>query len=180
MSRHIGMREVQSFIRHRLKSKLFNDFTRIPFRIFRERDLHACCYHHLRRFLDGDHTWEILNEPYLKNLKGRGKSAMPDMVLLRHGKPRLLLEFKFRRRGGGLRTKEQRVMRKAVKKGIARKAYYIEAVIDGSKQTQRKGERYVNHIMPLEMPAARKEQYLKKWRARRKPKVPSRSRKRRR
>ena len=131
MSRSIKLSEVQSFIRNGLKDRLQHDFTRTPFRIFRERDLQACVYVHLRKFLAGDHTWEILNEPYLKDLKGRGKSAKPDMVLLRRNKTRLLLEFKCLGRYSGLRRREQRVMGRAVKSGIAKKCYYIEAVMEG-------------------------------------------------
>ena len=94
------------FITHELHDNLTSDFCSPPFRIFRERDLQACCYYHLRTFLTRDSAWEICTEPCLRGLKGCGRAAHPDVALLHNGKLKALIELKFRRNRTGVGKKD--------------------------------------------------------------------------
>lgn len=162
--------DVTAFIRLKLKSKLEKDFSGRVFRIFRERDLHACSYFHLRRFFSNNSNWEILNEPLLRGLKGRSRGAHPDMALLRNGKLVFLLEFKFRRRYSGVQRKDQRILRKAVrKKKWAKKVFYIEAVIQPRRKSRRHLIPYRSRIVTIAMLPKRVDEYLKSYRLYRKP-----------
>jgi len=89
--------QVGEFIKNDLKVKLEKDFCGPRFRIFREEDLHTCTYYHLRRFLNADRNWEMLNEPLLRNLKAKGRSAQPDIVLFHKEKPKIVIELKFKK-----------------------------------------------------------------------------------
>jgi hypothetical protein len=109
--------EVTCFIRDGLKAKLEKDFGEHPFRIFREHDLHACCYFHLRQFLQRDQKWRILNEPLLRALKEDGRSALPDMMLFRKDKPIFLIEFKFKQQRSGVGRNDLHKIEQAVAHG---------------------------------------------------------------
>jgi hypothetical protein len=166
--------DMTRFIKTELVEKLDRDFQGLPFRIFRERDLHACCYFHLRRFVGGDPAWEVCNEPHLKGLKGRGRGAQPDVVLFHRRKPVALIELKFRRRGSGIQRKDQRVLRRAVKKGKknkrwVNKAFYIEVVLRPRKSRPRKVAGYRNRVISLPMNKQTLSEYLQMYRQRRKP-----------
>src|SRR5271157_1188497 len=93
----LNQNQVVKFIRKTLIPKLKNDFCGSLFRIFREEDLHTCTYFHLRNYLDVDNNWEILNEPLFRNLKKKGKSAQPDIVLFHKNKPKIIIELKFKK-----------------------------------------------------------------------------------
>jgi len=162
--------DVNAFIRGQLQDRLTKDFIGRPFRIFRERDLHTCSYFHLRRFLRADKRWEIVNEPFLRNLKGSGKSAQPDIVLFRKGKPVFIIELKFRRKNTSVRRKDKRVFRKALRgKTWAKKAFYIQTVIEqgGKKQQNVVKNRSMTFIIPMR--TDRKKEYLFLYDKRRKP-----------
>jgi hypothetical protein len=162
---------VAAFVRRKLRSKLEEDFSGRVFRIFRERDLHACSYFHLRRFFGNNSNWEILNEPLLRGLKGRNRGAHPDMALLRNGRLNFLLEFKFRRRYSGVQRKDQRVLRMAVrKKKWAKKVFYIEAVIQPKRKSRRHLIPYRSRIVTISMLPGRLQEYLSLYRLYRKPK----------
>lgn len=166
----LNQNDIGSFIRYDLQDKLERDFCGRPFRIFQERDLHACTYFHLRRFIRADHQWEILNEPFLRGLKGSGKSAQPDLVFLRRGKPVLLVELKFRRRVSGVQRKDQTVLKKAVKrKKWVKKAYYIETVVQLTRTTRRGVSLRRNRVVTIVMRNDRLGEYLHLFKQRRKP-----------
>ena len=168
---------VSAFISKRLKRKLKRDFCGRPFRIFRERDLHACTYYHLRTFLKGDKNWAILNEPLLRGLKGRDKSALPDIELLHNGELVYLIELKFPRRRTGVQRKDQRVLAKAVKhRKWAKKAYFIETILKPD-ESRRRVVPYRNKIITIQMREDRLTEYRALYRKRRKPKPRIRKRK---
>jgi hypothetical protein len=171
--------EITRFIKTDLAEKLDSDFQGPPFRIFRERDLHACCYFHLRRFIGRDPWWEICNEPYLKGLKGRDRGAQPDVVLFYRSKAVALIELKFRRRGIGIQRKDQRVLRRAVKKGKTnkrwvKKAFYVEVAVRPRGSRPRKVTKYRNRVISLQMNQEGLADYLQIYRHRRKPERPRR------
>ena len=168
--RAISANEVTSVIRRKLKKAIAKDFSGRPFRIFRERDLHACCYFHLRRFLRSDRAWEILNEPLLRGLKGKGRSARPDIVLFHNGKPVFLIELKFRRNSKGASSKDRRVLRNSVRnKKWAKKAFYLEAVIQASTAKKRKLVPYRNRSISIFLREDRRPEYNTYFKGRRKP-----------
>ncbi len=153
-----------------LRARLSKDFSGPPFRIFRERDLHACCYFHLRRFLQSDRSWEILNEPFLQGLKRHGKGAQPDLVLFRKNKPVFIVELKFRMKHTGIQRKDQHVLRNAVKhKKWAKKAFYIETIIESSQDAGQKVVPYRNKSMTIPMKSERMADYLDLFKRRRRP-----------
>ncbi len=155
---------VSKFIRKSLVRSLEQDFCEKPFRIFRERDLHACCYFHLRLFLKKDRDWEIINEPFLYNLKGKGKSAQPDIVLLRNGKLQYLIELKFRKNKLGAKKKDKKVLRNAVKKKKwAKKCFYIEVVIEPRQKNNTKLYPYRSKSISILMDKSQLEEYKKKY-----------------
>lgn len=163
--------EVTSFINHELRAKLTKDFCGRPFRIFREGDLHACCYFHLRRFLRIDRNWRILNQPLLRGLKVGGRSALPDMVLLRNERSVFLIELKFRRRTTGVQSKDQQILKQAVSgKKFAKKAYYIETVVEARRKTGKSLVPFRNFEISIVMPEDRRDEYLKLFKQFRKPK----------
>ncbi|SRR6266404_53161 len=167
--------EVTSFIRGRsrkdgLRARLEKDFGEHPFRIFREGDLHACCYFHLRQFLEGDQRWRILNQPLLRALKEDGRSALPDMMLFRKEKPVFLIEFKFRRLRSGVGRNDLHKMKQAVDGGWAKKAFYIEAVVEARSKTGRKLQPYLGFKISTVMREEQREEYLKLSKLLRKPK----------
>ena len=69
-------------------------------------------------------------------------------------------------------------MKKAITKGFANKAYYIETVVDGAKRGRRKVRPYRNLMMTIELPKKRKDEFLRKYRSVRKPKIQQKSKKR--
>lgn len=165
---------VTRFIKHGLVEKLDRDFQGGRFRIFREPDLHACCYYHLRRLLERHPDWEICNEPHYRELKGRGRPAQHDVVLFYRGRAVALIELKFRVHGQGLRKKDLRVLLRAVKKHkkrhrVVRKAFYLEVVLHPRGKRPRKLTAYRNHAISLLMDAKTLKAYLPVFRKRRKP-----------
>lgn len=176
--------DAEKFISGELRKKLTKDFDGQPFRIFREHDLHACCYYHLRKFFSSDHRWTILNEPNLRNLKGRGINARPDIVLLFAKKkgdelePTILFELKFRRRHGGSGKKDTKVLRRATRPGKhykrwAKKAYYVETVIDLQKTNQLSRRKYRNKVITIPMQKHR-DSFTKIFESMRNPRRPPR------
>ena len=162
--------QVVKFIRTTLTSKLQKDYSGFPFRIFREEDLHTCTYYHLRRFLKADRNWEILNEPFLRDLKAKGRSAQPDIVLFHKGKPKILIELKFKKYIRGIQKKDKKVLEKSVEnKKWAKKAFFIQAIIDPKKETDQDVVPYRNTFITIEMKEGRKEKYLEIYHKRRKP-----------
>ncbi len=162
---------VNAFIRRELKDRLQNDFSGRVFRIFRERDLHACTYFHLRRFFGKNSDWEILNEPLLRGLKGRKRGAHPDIALLRNGKLVYLLELKFRRTRYGIQRKDQRTLKRAVKgKKWAKKVFYIEAVVHPGSKTRRHLVPYRSGTVRIQMSENRLSKYMQSFKQLRKPK----------
>ena len=162
--------DVGRFIKNEFTAKVEADFCKPPFRIFRERDLQSCCYFHLRRFLRQDQEWSVLNEPYLRNIKGRGKGGHPDLVLFRRDRPVILIELKFRRRLSGVLPRDQLVLRRAVTNARwAKKAYFVELVIEPSRETRRKLKPYRNCQITIVMPPDRLEDYLTAYSEKRKP-----------
>lgn len=163
--------DVTSIIRNDLRAKLEKDFCGRPFRIFREGDLPACCYFHLRRFLRSDRNWRILTQPLLRGLKTRGRSALPDMLLLRSEKPVFLIELKFRRRTTGAQSKDQQTLKRAVsRRKWAKKAFYIETVVEAHRKTHRSLVPYRNRKISIVMREDRRDEYLKLFKCLRKPK----------
>lgn len=170
MSRIIA-RDVGNFIKRELAEKLQKDFCEPPFRIFRERDLHSCCYFHLRSSLENDHDWAVYNEPHMRDLKAPGKGARPDIVLFRKGKPVYIIELKFSFRLSGARGKDQTVLTRSVRNAKwAKKAYYIEAVVEPTRDTGRKLASYRNRKISIFMNPDMLDQYLEKYGELRKPK----------
>lgn len=162
--------QVVKFIKTSLKSNLEKDFCGSPFRIFREEDLHNCTYYHLRLFLKADRNWEILNEPLLRNLKGKGKGAQPDIVLFHKEKPKILIELKFKRNIYGIEKKDKKVLEKAVKnKKWAKKAFFIQTIIDPKWESTIHVIPRLNTFIPVVMRKGRIEKYREKFSKRRKP-----------
>ncbi len=162
--------EVGSFIKKVLKAKLEKDFWGHPFRIFREEDLHTCAYYHLRRYLKADRNWEILNEPLLRDLKDSGKSAQPDLVLFHREKPKLIIELKFKRTLFGIQKKDKKVLEKSVEnKKWAKKAYFIQLIIEPKKETNQEVLLYRNKFIPIVMREDRLVEYKEVFSKRRKP-----------
>ena len=160
--------KVTRFIRKELRKKISSDFNGNPFRIFRERDLHACCYYHLRQFLWKDKDWEILNEPFLRDLKGKG--AQLDIALIRKDKLCFMIELKFRRKLSGIQKKDHKVLTNAVKtKKWARKAYFIETLIEPVRKTGLTGIPYRNKYIIITMDKERRDDFLSQFHSRRKP-----------
>ena len=93
------------------------------------------------------------------------------MALLRGGKLVFLIEFKFRKRYSGVQRKDQRILRKAVrKKKWAKKVFYIEAVIRPRKKSRRHLIPYRSRIVTIAMLPKRVDEYLESYRLYRKPK----------
>ncbi|HOJ19704.1 MAG TPA: hypothetical protein PLT92_14165 [Ignavibacteriaceae bacterium] len=162
--------KVSRFIRKELREKIFSDFNNYPFRIFRERDLHASCYYHLRQFLFGDLSWEILNEPFLRDLKCKGKGAQPDIALIRRGKLYFIIELKFRRKLSGIQNKDHMVLNNSVKnKKWARKAYFIETVVEPLRETGLTGTPYRNKYIIIAMSKEKRKEFLSIYNKRRRP-----------
>ncbi len=168
----ITPQDLGRFIMRDLRNKLTLDFCGPPFRIFRERDLQACCYFHLRTFLTPDPTWEICAEPCLRALKRASRAAHPDVALLQNGHLKALIELKFRRSRRGLTKKDQHVLKRAVRKGRygrwVNKAYYIEVVVKPSKNGRRKGTPYRNRARSIAMAVDRLDEFLNLLKQRRK------------
>lgn len=164
----LNQNEVVQFIRTKLKTELQKDFSDFPFRIFREKDLHTCAYYHLRHFLKDDSSWEILNEPLLRNLKGRGRSALPDIVLFHKEKPEILIELKFKKKTFGIQKKDQKVLKKSVQK-LVNRAFFIQTIIERKKDTNRDIDSPRIEFIPIEMWKNKKEKYLDVYDKRRKP-----------
>lgn len=166
----ITANDVGNFVKTELRKRIESDFCDTPYRIFREADLQSCCYFHLRDFLERDPHWTILNQPYLKALMKGGRGARPDLVLFKKKKPVILIELKFRRRLSGVRSKDQQVLRRAVKNAKwVKKAYYIELIINPTKESKRKLVPYRNRKITLSMRQDTLDDYLAMYRERRKP-----------
>jgi hypothetical protein len=166
----LNQNEVGKFIKTDLRSKLQKDLWGFPFRIFREEDLHTCTYYHLRRFLKADTDWEILNEPLLRGLKGRGRGAHPDIVLFHKGKSKIIIELKFRRYVSGIQKKDARILKKAVEnKKWAKKAYSIQMTIEPRKETGQEVVLYRNIAIQIVMKEDRKDKYWEEYSKRHKP-----------
>jgi|GEM_PF-3862145 len=166
----LNQNEVGKFIKTDLRSKLQEDFCGFPFRIFREEDLHTCTYYHLRRFLKADRDWEILNEPLLRDLKEKGRSAHPDIVLFHKGKSKIIIELKFKKYISGIQEKDARTLEKAVEnKKWAKKAYFIQMTIDPRKETGQEVVLYRNREIKIVMEKDRKDEYREEYSKRRKP-----------
>lgn len=142
--------EMVKFIKNGLISKLTKDYSRKPFRIFREEDLHACTYFHLRKHIAHDGTWEILNEPQLKGLKRRNRSRHPDMLLLKDGISKFIIELKFNVHLEGIQKKDQQVLKRAVHgKKWAKKAFFIQTIIDPIKTSKRRVRKHRNAMVSI-------------------------------
>ena len=138
--------------------------------IWGKPNLHASCYYHLRQFLWEDNGWEILNEPFLRDLKSKGKGAQPDIALIRRGKLCFIIELKFRRKLSGIQNKDHIVLNNAVKnKKWARKAYFIETVVEPLKETGRAGTPYRNKYIIVTMDKERRKEFISIYNKRRKP-----------
>src|SRR5574341_1265766 len=82
--------ELHKFITRDLEKKLIIDLKN--FRIASEADLQSCAYLHLRRYLNKDKKWSILNKAFIMNL-----SVYPDFVIKRRGRVRVGIELKEKR-----------------------------------------------------------------------------------
>lgn len=130
--------ELVKIIKTDLVSKITKDLSKVPFRIFREEDLHACTYYHLRKHIEKDPTWEILNEPQLKGLKRRNRSRHPDLLLMKDGISKFIIELKFNYHLEGIQKKDQQVLKKSVKKKRwAKKAFFIQVIVDPKRSSKR-------------------------------------------
>jgi len=120
-----GRRDVQKFIRYRLKSKITRDLKHS--RIFNEADLQSVVYLHLRRYLSHDKRWKIFNQPYISKLWGQRKTInfFPDIVLAIK-KPRISIELKEKRTVRKNRVmKDAKKLYKLKKQGVIRKGFII-------------------------------------------------------
>jgi len=167
----LNQNEVGKFIKKSLILKLKNDFCGSRFRIFREEDLHTCAYYHLRRFLSTDRNWEILNEPLLRNLKAKGRSAQPDIVLFHKNKPKIIIELKFKKNLVGISKKDKEVLEKSVKdKKWVKKAYIIHMAIKQKQELDQNCVRYRNKFIPIIIEDQNiRKKYLEIYNERRKP-----------
>lgn len=97
--------DVFAWIREDLPKKVRRDVIGPHSKIFREADLQACVYFHLRKFLSRDRTWTILNCPQFADFEQR---YFPDIVLSQQHKRRIVIELKFRHRQSGMSTHDQK------------------------------------------------------------------------
>jgi hypothetical protein len=137
-----------NFIKKKLPDKLRRDL--VSQRMFKESDLHSCCYFHLRKFGYGDKKWKILNEPYIADLKGN-----PDLLIYEGERPKIMLELKFwtpGKSGAGRRDEEK--LKHAVKnKKWAQKAFLIEVVLDAKRSTGYDANvPYRSRVITIELP----------------------------
>lgn len=162
--------EVNRFIGEDLIDKLKVDLNGSQFRIFRERDLHCCCYFHLRHYLNKDEDWRILNEPYLRGLNRKGRGAQPDIILFYQDKPTILIELKFRRRLSGMKQKDENILSDAVEDNKwVKKAYFIEAIIDPKSKTGAKNVPYRTKHLTLKVNEKRLDKFKEEFEKLRKP-----------
>jgi len=129
-------RDVQKFIKHRLKPKIAKDLKHS--RIFNEADLQSVVYLHIRRYLAHDKRWKIFNQPHISKIWGQKKTInfFPDIVLA-VTKPRISIELK-EKRG----VKKSRVVNDAKKlfklrkQGVIRKGFviYLFQIIKKTKE----------------------------------------------
>jgi len=130
--RDLTQNDWTNFIKGELKEKLKLDL--LAMKMFRESDLQACCYYHLRQFANGRGSWRILNETWIKGLGRR-----PDLLICKSTKPVLIIELKYRRRYEGPSSKDAEVLTTAVEsKEWARKAIFLQVVLHPTKSTGEK------------------------------------------
>lgn len=130
--KYLTVTDVSRFINDELLGKVTKDLLPPHSKIFRESDLQSCCYYHLRRFLSGDPHWTALNEPWIEELQGR-----PDLVLCRSGKPKVIIELKFRRHVSGPGKQDAVKLEKITSDpSLALKTFYLEVLLRKTRRTK--------------------------------------------
>jgi len=137
--KRVLLRDVEQFIRKKLKSNLRQDLREL--RIIKEADLECSSYFYLRRFIGKDHRWRILAR---KHVKRTGHYI--DMLIFRKGIPRIAIEFKWRHKK--ISGKDRRSLVASLKKLGVNKAYFFSALPDRSKYVRmekKSAEKYSFH-----------------------------------
>jgi len=118
-------RDVQKFIKHKLKSKIESDLRNS--KIITEADLQSCVYLYLRRYLKDDKRWKIFNQPHISKLWGTRKTInfFPDLVLT-VTKPRISIELKAKKSVKKSRVvNDARKLYRMRKQKVIRRGYLI-------------------------------------------------------
>lgn len=132
----IRLIDVESFIRRKLKRRLRQDL--LSLRIIKESDLETCTYHHLRKFLRSDRTWNILTRQFIPTT-----GYYVDIVLFKKEIPCLALELKWHKRR--LSKKDRKSLNAGLKKLRVNKVYYLTTTMNSSrynKMKKRDDEKY--------------------------------------
>lgn len=158
-SRRIGLQRVESFIRHKLPTKLLTDLRRL--RIVKEADLECCAYYHLRRVLRGDSRWTLLTRKHVPRT-----GYYIDMLIFRKGIPRISMEFKWDRTR--ISSKDRRSLRRSIDRLGVNRAFFLATNTKATryrKIKKRSLEKYslFEVIVPLGLTGLK----LRSWKAQR-------------
>jgi len=98
-------------------------------------------------------------------------------LLVHKNKPKLIIELKFKKKRIGIQKKDAKVLEKSVEnKKWAKKAYFIQLVVDPKKATNQGVVPYRNKTIPIIMKAKRKAAYDEMYDIYRKPQPRGRKR----
>jgi hypothetical protein len=123
-SQTISLRSVEIFVSSSLPGKLKNDLRTL--KIIKEGDLECCAYHHLRRFLRRDPTWNVFSRRHSLHT-----GYYIDLVLFRRGYPRIAIELKWDR--SRISQKDRRSLQRSIRSLRVNRAYFITTLIGANK-----------------------------------------------
>jgi len=158
-SQTISLRSVEIFLNSSLPGKLKKDLRTL--RIIKEGDLECCVYHHLRRFLRRDPTWNVLSRRHSLHT-----GHYIDLVLFRREYPRIAIELKWNRTR--ISQKDRQSLLKSIRSLLVNRAYFITTLI-GAKgyKTIRKTRLMKNRLFEIVIPLPLNGAELTSWKERR-------------
>ena len=158
-SQTISLRSVEIFVNSSLPGKLKNDLRTL--KIIKEGDLECCAYHHLRRFLRRDPTWNVFSRKHSLHT-----GHYIDLVLFRRGYPRIAIELKWDR--ARISRKDRHSLRRSIRSLRVNRAYFITTLIGAKfykkiRKTTLEKNRLFEIVIPLPFNGAE----LTSWKQRR-------------
>lgn len=156
----ISLRKVESFLTDSLPPKLKRDLRAV--RMVKEADLECCAYHHLRRFLRPDRTWDVFVRKHSIHT-----GHYIDLILFHRGYPSIAIELKWNR--AGMSEKDRRSLRRAIQSLRVNRAYFMTTLIGAKNYTKiQKAALEKNRLFEIVIPLPFTGASLKKWKNQRK------------
>ena len=157
--KRIGLNEVHTFIRNKLKHELRGDLR--GNRIRREGDIECCVYSRLRSFLNSDSDWRIFAHKYDKRT-----GYYPDLLVYRKHQMTLPIEIKWNRKK--ISTRDREKLGKYLSGGLS-KGYFITVgpdVDDFKKPSKEDEEKWHLFVVRtgLKFKGGKKSQRYRDWR----------------